>query len=231
MSFDRVSQEGLRARPGVRAAAARGATTHPVLALQHAIGNRAVAHLLQRAPARRVTDYRTAFGNRIRGRSMEEKLERFATMRARATTDAAAIVQDLEWNHLWGASRSDVTLTGDNYSIRIDRQNPTPTHSNIQIQTNGESVSLATVLVPDSLFRSPPTTQAEIVTAVRAAFVSSLADGMQWEIYDDAPQTTIPKPEVPRGKDKGGGKGGGKWNDTRKNPGGPGGGNPTVGVQ
>jgi hypothetical protein len=230
VSFDRASQEGLAERPRVRAAV-RGVSTDPVLALQHAIGNRAVARLLQRVPATRVTQYRTAFGNRITGRSPAEKLEKFATLRARATGDARTIVNDLEWNHLWGTSKSDVTLTGEEYSIRIDRQNPTPTHSNIQIQTNGESVSLATVLVPDSLFRAPSTTQAAIVTAVRAAFLSSLADGMQWEVYDDAPQTTTVTPQVPRGKDKGGGKGGGKWNDTRKNPGGPGGGNPTVGVQ
>jgi hypothetical protein len=235
VSFDRVSQGRLAASRRVTSSS-RAAPAQAVLALHRTIGNRAVARLLQRAPASRVTERRTSFGNRIRGKDENDKLQKFADLRARAAEDAAAIVEDLEWDHLWGRSRSDVTGTGDNYSVRIDRQNPTATHSNIQIQTNGTSVSLATVLVPDSLAAAPATTREAVMPLVRAAFLSSLADGMQWEIYDDAPQTTTAK-KVPD-KDPGGGKrggkgggGGGKWNDTRKNRGGTGGGgNRTVAV-
>jgi hypothetical protein len=234
MSFARVRQRGIGSRSHVAPPSGR-APAHPVLALQRAIGNSAVSRLLQRAPAGRVTQFRTSFGKRITGRDENEKLEKFAALRAGVIEDATAIVQDLDWDDLWGGLKSDVTGTGDDYSVRVDRQNPTRTHQNIQIQTNGNSVSVATVLVPGSLSRASPNTRAATITAVRAAFLSSLADGMQWEIYDDEPEATTAKPQVPQGKDKGGGKGGGKggkWNDTRKNRGGGGGGGQrTVGVQ
>ena len=230
MSFDRVSPGRLAARRRVTPAL-RGASPHPVLTLHRAIGNGAVARLLQRAPASRDTERPTSFGDRITGKNPAEKLRKFADLRTGAAVDAAAIVDDLEWDHLWGRSKSNVTGTGNQYSIRIDRQNPTPTHSNVQIQTNGTSISVATVLVADSLFGAPANTQGATLTAVRAAFLSSLADGMQWEVYDDAPAPEKPKPQV---KEKGSGKGGGKgkWNDTRKDRGGAGGGgNQLVGVQ
>jgi hypothetical protein len=204
------------------------------MSLQRSIGNGAVTRMLQRAPTSRDTERPTTFGDRITGKPAE-KLRKFADLRAGAADDAAAIVNDLGWDHLWGGSKSNVTRTGNRYSIRIDRQNPTPTHSNVQIQTNGTSISLATVLIADTLneaaAEAAATSRNAIMTLVRAAFLSSLGDGMQWEVYDDAPAPEKPKPEV---KEKGTGKGGGKgkWNDTRKDRGGAGGGgNPLVGVQ
>jgi hypothetical protein len=213
--------------------ASGAAPAHPVMALQRAIGNGAVARMLQRAPASRQTDHPTSFGKRITGKSQADKLEKFADMRASATADARQIVRELEWDHLWGGLKSDVTGTGDEYSVRIDRQSPTPTHSNVQIQTNGVSVSVATVLIADSLSTASATARNAIMRLVRAGLLSSLDDGMQWEVYDDAPEPAA-KPPEPKVKDKGSGKGGGKgkWNDTRRDRGGAGsGGNPLVGVQ
>ena len=159
MSFDRVSPGRLAARRRATPAL-RGASPHPVLTLHRAIGNGAVARLLQRAPASRDTERPTSFGDRITGKNPAEKLRKFADLRKGAAVDAAAIVDDLEWDHLWGRSKSNVTGTGNQYSIRIDRQNPTPTHSNVQIQTNGTKISVATVLVADSPSGLRPTPKA-----------------------------------------------------------------------
>jgi hypothetical protein len=236
VSFDRVSEGPLQGRFVARRRlkpASRVAPGHPVMALQRAIGNGAVASMLQRAPTSRQTEHRTSFGKRIKGKDQAEKLEKFANMRTGATQDGTLIVRQLQWDHIWGGLKSDVTGTGDDYSVRIDRQSPTPTHSNIQIQTNGVSVSVATVLIADSLSTASATARNGIMRLVRAALLSSLADGMQWEVYDDAPQPTA-KPPEPKVKDTGSGKGGGKgkWNDTRRDRGGAGGGgNPLVGVQ
>jgi hypothetical protein len=189
-----------------KAGGARAATpVHPVLALQRSIGNGAVASLLQRTPARRVTENPTRPGKRLKGKPAEI-IEKHAALRMQHRDDAHAVLNGLEFDHLWGGSKSDVTGDDEEHSVRIDRQNPTRTHSNIQIQTNGISISIATVLVADTLAATRD--QRGVVNAVRQAFRSSLADGMQWEVYD-APDAEKVEPRQGKGKgpDRGGDKG------------------------
>ena len=120
---------------------------------------------------------------------------------------------------MWGRSKSNVTGTGDEYSVRIDRQNPTPTASNIHIQTNGNSVSIAMVLVRDELAGK---NRGAVLAAVRQAFRGSLADGMQWEVYD-APVEEKEQVYVKGGKKGGGGNQGKKGGYQGKKGGGGGG--------
>ena len=216
MSQDRVilARSGRRTTGRARAAA----PAHPLLALQRSIGNGAVASLLQRAPARRVTANPTRPGKRLKGRSPADIANKLADLRAAHRNEAHAVLNGLQFDHLWGGLKSDVTNDDEEHSVRIDRQSPTPTHSNIQIQTNGVSVSIATVLVSDALFAT--TDQRGVVNAVKQAFRMSLDDGMQWEVYD-APDAEKVEPSKAKGngpdrggdkgkKGKGGGGGGGQ---------------------
>ncbi len=136
--------------------------------------------MLQRWPAERVTAHPMSV-ERIKGKDEPTKRGIFNTMRTSNTADAHKVIEDLDPNDVWGSSKSDITGTGNDYSVRIDRQNPTPTHSNVQIQTNGTSVSVATVLVDDKLANAKAGT---LKHHLRAAFKASLVDGMQWEVYD-----------------------------------------------
>lgn len=152
---------------------------------------------------------------RVSGASPQAKAANFADLRALHTADAHAILDHLEFAHLWGNLRSDVTGGGNNYTVRIDRQNPTPNASNIQIQTNGTSITIATVLVRDTMANQDANA---VLTAVRQAFRGSLADGMQWEVYDEP---VVAKQPVYAKGGKGGG-GGKKGGGGRKKGGGPG---------
>lgn len=203
MSGDHVRIGRYESRKTERPRAA--APVHPLLALQRSIGNGAVARLLQRKPGRRVTENRTRTGDRITGKP-EEIAAKFAGLRAKNSADAFEVLKGLEFDHLWGRSKSDVTGDDEEHSVRIDRQNPTRTHSNIQIQTNGTSISLATVLVADELAATKD--RAGVLNAVKQAFRSSLADGMQWEVYD-APEVEKVEPKG-KGKGKGPDRGGDK---------------------
>jgi hypothetical protein len=168
-----------------------------MLALQRSIGNAATARVLQRAPARRVTENETRpGGDRLRGKSPEDTARKFAELREKHREDAFELLKGLQFDHLWGRSKSDVTNSDEEFTVRVDRQNPTKTHSNVQIQTNGTSITLATVLVADTLGATKD--RAGVVNAVKQAFRASLADGMQWEVYD-AEETD----EVETGKTKG----------------------------
>jgi hypothetical protein len=171
------------------------AASHPALALQRSIGNHAVARMLQRAPAGRVTEHPTRTGKRIKG-TPQQIAVRFADLRAQNREGTIDVLRGLEFDHLWGGLKSDVTNSDEEFSVRIDRQSPTPTHSNVQIQTNGTSISLATVLVADTLAGARD--RRGVLNAVKQAFLASLADGMQWEVYD-AEETA----EVETGKTKG----------------------------
>jgi hypothetical protein len=186
------------ARSGSRKAVQAPAATpvHPLLALQRSIGNGAVARLLQRAPGTRVTAHETRTGGRITGKPAEIATK-FRDLREKHRADAIEVLKGLRFEHLWGGSKSDVTNSDEEFSVRIDRQNPTPTHSNIQIQTNGKtSISLGTVLLSDTLATTKD--RAAVVNAVKQAFRMSLGDGMQWEVYD-APEAE----KVQAGKGKG----------------------------
>jgi uncharacterized membrane protein YgcG len=209
-------------------------TPDGVVGLQRSIGNRAVTRLLQRVPTARVTQHAMSTV-RLPGGKPAEKAEAFATLRAKHTEDAHAILRDLSLGDWSGGMKSDVTGTGDEHDVRIDRQNPTANGTNIQIQTNGKvSITIATVLVRDSVDREAP---GAVLNAVRAAFRNSLADGMQWEVTD------VPAEEKEPVYVKGGGKGGGKWDKKgggggkkgggggKKGGGGQGGGGRAVAVQ
>jgi hypothetical protein len=216
MSHDRVivARSGRRTTGRARAAA----PAHPLLALQRSIGNGAVASLLQRAPAGRVTANPTRPGKRLKGRSPADIMNKLAVLRAAHRNDAHAVLHGLQFDHLWGGIKSDVTNDDEEHSVRIDRQSPGQTYSNIQIQTNGISISIATVLVSDALYTT--TDQRGVVNAVKQAFRASLDDGMQWEVYD-APDAE--KVEPSKGKSKGPDRGGDKGKKG-KGPGGGGGG-------
>ena len=151
-------------------------TLDGVLGLQRSIGNHAVTRLLQRVPTAHVTQHPMSVV-RMGGGTPAKQAENFSDLRARHRVDAHAILGDLEFDHLWGRLKSDVTGTGDEHDVRIDRQNPTQAGSNIQIQTNGNSVTIATVLVRDSVQGGTP---AAVLRAVNTAFRNSLEDGMQW---------------------------------------------------
>ena len=199
MSHGRVIVARCESRKTGRARA--GAPVHPLLTLQRSIGNGAVARLLQRAPARRATEHATRTGKRIKGKP-HEIAAKFADLRTQHRADANEVLKGLQFDHLWGGLKSDVTNDDEEHSVRIDRQSPTPTHSNIQIQTNGTSISLATVLVADELAATKD--RPGVVNAVKAAFRSSLDDGMQWEVYD---AQEAEKVEFGKGKGKGPDKG------------------------
>ncbi len=174
---------------------------------QRSIAPSAPGPMLQRVPATRVTAHPTSTA-RIRGANPQVIATTFQNMRTANTDDSHAVLNDLAFDHLWGGTRSNVTRTGDQYSVRIDRQVPTRTASNIQIQTNGTSISLATVLVSDGLATCRPGDRNAVLVAVRQAFRNSLADGMQWEVYDEPVVETQPVYVKP-GKGGGSGKGGG----------------------
>jgi hypothetical protein len=180
-------------------------TPDGVLGLQRSIGNHAVTQLLQRVPTARVTGFPMSVV-RVGGGTPIERATNFSALRARHRDDAHAILDDLEFDHLWGRLRSDVTGTGDDHDVRIDRQNPTQTGSNVQIQTNGTSVTIATVLVRDSVQRGATT--AAVLNAVKTAFRGSLADGMQWEVTDVAAEEKVDVYVKGGGKKGGGGQGG-----------------------
>ena len=185
------------ARPAERATPA--AIANGPRELASAIGNRAFTALLQRAPAARATANVTRAG----GRLTQARLDQVRETREVAD-DADEAVNGIGIGHLAGEPASDITGRGRNAVVRIDIQNPTPTHQNLQIQTNGRSVSIATVLIPLAMIVAPPR---GLVNAVRAAFRGSLGDGMQWEVFDDA--------EVPAEKPASG-KGGGKGREGRE---------------
>ena len=135
--------------------------------------------LLQRWPAERATVHPMSV-ERLTGKP-KERVVKFANLR-RTNTDAAnALLEDMDVTKVWGSLKSDITGTGDTHGVRLDRQNPTPTHANVQIQTNGTSITLATALIANGLgtARVGP-----LKHHVRAALKASLADGMQWEVYD-----------------------------------------------
>lgn len=185
-----------------------------VPALRRSIADPVPTRMLQRVPTARVTAHPMST-TRIAGANPQVIAASFATLRERHTADSHAILNDLRDDHLWGRSKSDVTGDDEvNYAVRIDRQNPTRTGQNVQIQTNGTSITIATVLVHDSVAN-----KAGLITAVRQAFRASLADGMQWEVYDEPVVETAPV-YVKGGKGGGsGGKGGGS---PKKGGGGPG---------
>lgn len=197
-----VARAGSRQTGRARAAA----PVHPLLGLQRSIGNGAVARMLQRTPATRVTQHPTRTGDRIKGKP-EEVATKFRELREKHRDDANEVLKGLQFEQLWGRSDSDVTNSDEEFSVRVDRQNPTPTHSNIQIQTNGKvSISLATVLVSDTLATTKD--RARAVNAVKYAFRMSLADGMQWEVYDEVEAEKVePSKSKGKGPDRGGDKG------------------------
>jgi len=174
---------------------------------QRSIAPSAPGPMLQRVPSTRVTQHPTSTA-RIRGANPQVIATTFQNMRTANTDDSHAVLNDLTFDHLWGGTKSNVTRTGDQYSVRIDRQVPTRTASNIQIQTNGTSISLATVLVSDGLAACRPGDRNAVLVAVRQAFRNSLADGMQWEVYDEPVVETQPVYVKP-GKGSGPGKKGG----------------------
>jgi hypothetical protein len=203
MSHDHVHTGRYEIRKTGRPRAA--APEHPLLGLQRSIGNGAVAQLVQRTPARRITENPTRPGKRLKGKPTEIA-EKHATLRTQHRDDAHTVLNGLQFDHLWGGLKSDVTNDDEEHSVRIDRQSPSRTHSNMQIQTNGISISLATVLVADTLAGTKD--QRGVVNAVKQAFRSSLSDGMQWEVYD-APDAEKVEPSKGKGKgpDRGGDKG------------------------
>lgn len=184
--------------------------------LARSVAGRAPARMLQRAPtARQITPVRPMSVARITGASPKKKQEIFQALRATHTADAHAVLTQLESAELWGAAKSDVTGDDEEHSVRIDRQNPTPTASNVQIQTNGESVTIATVLVQDAVANQ---NAGAVLNAARQAFRASLVDGMQWEVYNEQ----VVEKEAPYVKGGKGGKGGKKGGGPGKKGGGPG---------
>jgi len=174
--------------------------------LARSVAGRAPARMLQRAPAaRQIAPLRPMSVARITGANPARKQEIFQALRATHTADAHAVLTQLESAHLWGTAKSDVTGDDEEHSVRIDRQNPTPTASNIQIQTNGESITIATVLVADAVVNQ---NAGAVVNAARQAFRASLVDGMQWEVYNEQVVETQ-APYVKGGKGGGPGKKGG----------------------
>jgi hypothetical protein len=134
---------------------------------------------LRRWPAERATAHPMSV-ERLTGKP-KEKVVKFANLRTTNTAAANALLEDLDVTKVWGSLKSDITGTGDTHGVRLDRQSPTPTHANVQIQTNGTSITLATALIDNDLgtARVGP-----LKHHVRAALKASLADGMQWEVYD-----------------------------------------------
>lgn len=137
--------------------------------------------VLQRWPATRVTAHAMSDA-RVSGGKPAEKRANFIILRNSKAQAARDVIEDLDVNDVWGGLDSDITGTGRNHGVRIDRQNPTPTHANIQIQTNGTSISIATALISDRLAAAKP---GALKHHVRRALTASVGDGMQWEVYDD----------------------------------------------
>ena len=216
MSHSRFIVARSGSRKAVRAPAAT--PVHPLLALQRSIGNGAVARLLQRAPGtarHRARDEDRRAHHRQAGRDCDEVPPTCGT---KHRADAIEVLKGLRFEQLWGGSKSDVTNSDEEFSVRIDRQNPTPTHSNIQIQTNGKtSISLGTVLLSDTLATTKDRAGCRERRQGKPS-ASSLGDGMQWEVYD-APEAEKVEPGKGKGKSpdrgdkgkrgKGPGKGGG----------------------
>jgi hypothetical protein len=165
--------------PEARSDALAGQLARAV-AQRSGVADHARTALLQRWPAERATAHEMSL-ERITGKDKQTKAGIFAALRRKHTDDAHEVIEDLDVSNVWGGLKSDITGTGDDHDVRIDRQNPTQTHSNIQIQTNGTSISIATVLVSDALARAKP---GALHHHIRAAFKASLRDGMQWEVYD-----------------------------------------------
>ena len=203
--------------PAARADALAGQLARVVA--RRSVSGHAATRLLQRVPSARViAPARPMSIARIVGPTPKKRQEIFNALRATHTNDAHAVLQQLVVDHLWGGAKSDVTGDDEEHSVRIDRQNPTPDASNIQIQTNGESVTIATVLVRDAVAG-----QAGLINAVRQAFRGSLVDGMQWEVFNE--QVVEKEPVYVKGQKGGGGgkKGGGGGGKQGKKGGGGGG--------
>lgn len=189
---------------------ARPATPADALAgrLAHVVAHRAGAPLLQRMATERATNKRTrAGGNRLGNVSADVEFARIRDLRTQHAYDSSRILADLGYDHLSGSSDSDVTGDAEeNYSVRIDRQNPLPEGQNLQIQTNGTSISIATVLISDAVLTGADA-QRHVLRVVRRAFLGSLADGMQWEVVDAPAPVAVKGGKGGRGKKGGGPKG------------------------
>lgn len=193
------------ARPATRADALAGR-------LAHVVARRSGARVLQRMATERATTRRTrAGGNRLGNVTAEVEFSRIRDLRTQHAYDSSRILADLTYDHLSGSSASDVTGDAEeNYSVRIDRQNPLPEGQNLQIQTNGTSISIATVLISDAVLTGGDA-QRHVLRVVRRAFLGSLADGMQWEVVDAPAPVAVKSGKGGHGKKRGGPKGpGGK---------------------
>lgn len=194
---------------------ARPATPADALAgrLAHVVAHRAGGAVLQRMATERATTMRTrAGGNRLGNVTPEVEFARIRDLRTQHAYDSSRILADLRYDHLSGSSDSDVTGDAEeNYRVRIDRQNPLPEGQNLQIQTNGNSISIATVLISDAVLAGGEAQQRHVLRVVRRAFLGSLADGMQWEVVDAPAPVTVKSGKGGHGKQRGGPKGpGGK---------------------
>ncbi len=137
--------------------------------------------MLQRWPATRAT-LNPMSDVRLGGGKPAKRRENFIALRNRHAQAARDVVADLDVADVWGSPDSDITGTGAQHGVRIDIQKPTPTHANIQIQTNGTSISIATALISHALTTAKA---GALKHHVRDALTSSVGDGMQWEVYDD----------------------------------------------
>jgi hypothetical protein len=69
--------------------------------------------------------------------------------------DGIAAIKQLRYEHLPGGKKSHVVPLPKGSRVRIDRQDPSKTHQNIQVQINGSTgaSTVATVLIPFDLLK------------------------------------------------------------------------------
>lgn len=190
-------QQSRLARAGAVPVATASAAAKPMAApetrtdpLTGRLARVVTARTLQRLPADRATDLPTRAGaERLGHITPEAEFGKIRDLRVKHHRDASFVVGCLEFSHLSGSPDSDVTKDKQAHKVRIDRQNPLDDGQNLQIQTNGTSISIATVLIDNRVLdNAKGGHQQHVVRVVRRAFLHSLADGMQWEVYD-APVT------------------------------------------